>query len=257
MAPTPRLVTISAWSHSRFNTYGQCPAKAGFLYIQKLKEPDSPAGQKGTRVHALAAVVASGELPAMNKDNAVFYGELKELHKSLQKSKKLPKELETFREEFLDLRKRTGIITEAEWCFTAAWEPTGWFDRDAWLRIKVDLHYLEVKKTKTLRRTRVVLRDYKTGKEHLEEHDNQRSLYGLGALLVYPDVTEAEVSHWYLDLGKESKVDIFPASTLDALKAEWMKKITAMMNDTTFAPRPGDYCRWCAFAKAKGGPCVF
>jgi RecB family exonuclease len=245
MTPTPRLIQISAWSYSRYQKYTQCPFLAKCLYITKLKEPDSPAGVKGTRVHAIAALVVSGKLPKPDRDNSQFMPELQKI----LKSGKLPDELSTFTEEFKALKKAR-VLCESEWAFTKDWVPTSWFGHDCWLRIKVDAHYLEGRKKPT-----VVIIDHKTGKIH-EDHALQRSLYALGAFLQYPDAARVKASHWYLDQGEE-KSDEWTRDQLEALKTEWLKRTRAMMNDTTFAPNPSAACRWCVFEKAKGGPCVY
>lgn len=251
--PKPRLVQvqpIQAWSYSRFQNYEQCPAKAKFLYVDRLKEPDSPSGVHGTRVHALAALVATGKLPAPDQNNTAFMTELKQV----LKSKQLPTELETFEDEFAGLRKAK-VICEAEWAFTKEWEVTDWFARNTWLRVKVDAHYLETKKNGALRQTKVIIIDHKTGKIN-DDHALQRSLYALGAFLVYPDAIEVEAAHWYLDQGHEAR-ESWHRNQLEALKEEWLKRTKAMLNDTTFHPTPGGHCRWCHFRKGNGGPCIY
>lgn len=254
MTPTPRRSVVNrilAWSFSRFQTYSQCAARAKYLYIDKMKEPDSPAGAKGTRVHAIAAVVASGELPKQNRENAALMPELVKI----LASKKIPVELETFKKEFAALKK-IDVMVESEWAFNKDWELTGWFDADAWLRIKVDLHYLTVKKIGRVNQTTVHIRDHKTGKIK-DDHKFQRSLYALGALMVYPDAEKVVVSHWYLDPGEESKPETWSRMDLYDLQKEWLRRTEAMLNDTTFAPSPGQHCHWCIASKAKGGPCKF
>jgi hypothetical protein len=37
----------------------------------------------------------------------------------------------------------------------------------------------------------------------------------------------------------------------------WEKKVAVMEGDRTFAANPGRHCQWCAYAKSKGGPCIF
>lgn len=249
--PTLKLVTIAAWSHSRLSCYTQCPRKARYQYIDKLKEPDGEAGKKGTRVHAIAATYATGVAPRLDKDNADFHDELA----PVAKAKVCPPELETFKEEFAALKKRKGVMTEKEWAFTKDWQPCSWFASNCWLRIKVDLVYLDVVKNGKLRQTRVIIRDHKTGKIY-EDHGLQRSLYALGAFLMYPDAVEVEAAHWYLELGEE-RVERWRREQLEALKAEWIRRTTAMLSDTTFAPRPSDKCRWCWFRKDNKGPCEF
>lgn len=249
--PIPRLVTIQAWSYSRFSTYDQCPRKAQYQYIHRLPEPDSTAGMKGTRVHAIAAMIATGKLPPPSKDNRAFYAELP----AILKSKTFPEELATFQQEFKELRKIASVQVESDWAFRKDWTPCGWFDRDCWLRIKVDLHWLAQRKNGRGRVTEVEIRDHKTGKWS-KDHVLQRSLYGLGAFLMYPDAAVVRAAHWYLDLGKEES-DTWVRKDLPGLQQEWLNRTTAMLNDTTFAPRPSDKCRWCHFRKANGGPCEF
>lgn len=250
MSPTAKLVQIEAWSYSRFSTYETCPAKAKFSYIDKIKEPDSTAGLNGTRVHAIADVWVSGALPKPDRDNVALMPELRKI----VLAKKIPAELARFEAEFKRLQQMKAV-TGRDWAFDRDWNPTDWFGPRAWLRIKVDTHFLDVKKVKAIRTTRVEIVDYKTGKER-SEHKDQRSLYALGAFLVYPDAVEVRASHWYLDAGVE-RPEKWKASELPKLKKLWLNKTEAMRNDTTFAPRPGDYCRWCFFSKEKKGPCPF
>lgn len=251
MPTKPAPSRIPSWSYSRYSTYGQCPAKAKFLYVDKKKEPDSPAGLKGTRIHAIAALVATGKLPAPDRDNAALMPELRKL----LTQKAMPPELVTFKKEFAALRRAGNVLTEQEWAFTLNWEPTGWFDANCWLRIKVDAHWVEQVKKGTLRKTHVQIVDHKSGKIY-DSHKEQRSLYALGAFLRYPEAASVTAAHWYLELGEEHK-DAWEARELPALKAEWLRRTTAMLNDTTYAPRPGDYCKYCHFRKANGGPCVY
>lgn len=251
--PTPRLVTIQSWSYSRLGTYSQCPRKAKYQILDKLKEPDSPAGMNGTRVHALAAMIATGRLPDRDKDNAAFYDTLP----AILKAKAFPTELETFKAEFKALRK-LNPLTEAEWAFDKQWQPCSWFASNCWLRVKVDCHYLEQRKVGKLRVTRVVIKDWKTGKWSAD-HALQRELYALGAFLQYQDAEEVIAQHCYLDLGREEPEvpAVWTRDMLPKLQKTWLDRTTAMLNDTTFAPTPSDKCRWCAFSKAKKGPCEF
>jgi len=208
---------------------------------------------EGTRVHALAAAVVLGRMPELDRDSEPYRAEIERM----LRTRELPPELRTFAEEFQAMKKLKARAEE-QWCFDRNWEPTGWFGRDAWLRIKVDCHWLEARKGGNgLRETTIHVRDHKTGRERPDEHADQRSLYGLGALLRYPDAARAVAEHWYLEAGKVGGPDEFPRSGLEGLKKKWLGKIEAMMNDTSFLPTPSDACRWCAFSKAKGGPCRY
>ena len=48
----PKPTTIQGpWSYSRLTTWEQCPLKAKLKYIDGLKEPGSPAMDRGTAIH--------------------------------------------------------------------------------------------------------------------------------------------------------------------------------------------------------------
>jgi hypothetical protein len=82
------------------------------------------------------------------------------------------------------------------------------------------------------------------------------SLYGLGGMLKYPHVKVVHTHLWYLDSGNPITIT-YDAKELPKLRESWNKKVTPMLNDTRFSPKPGNHCRWCTFSKTKGGPCKF
>lgn len=246
------LVQISAWSYSRFSEYAKCPALAKYKVIDKLKEPGSPAMDKGNRTHAIAAAFTTQIVPKKDKDNYQFHSDLV----AVAKAKKIPAELANYEDHFFKIRKAHALVEE-NWAFDKNWERTDWFAKDAWCRIKVDCHYLTAKKLRGgLQETTVEIEDYKTGKWS-DTHELQRSLYALGALLIYPDAVLVRASHIYLDNPGKPEVSTFGPGNLEKLKAEWEKRTKAMLNDKTFAPKPGPHCRWCHFRKANAGPCVY
>lgn len=255
MSPTPPkkpnvIKRILAWSYSTFSVYKECPQRARFQKIDKLREPDVPAMIRGNEVHKAAEDFTKGA------------------------TKKLPKELATFKEEFLHIKKAGGI-PEKDWAFDKDWNPCSWFGPQAWLRVKVDLHSVEIEKIgPNTSETVVHIIDHKTGKAPADprkpgtrqpawedkkfyQHDEQRSIYALAAMIMYPDADRVIAKHWYLDAGVEH-TSTYVRADLDKLKKEWLKKIKPMMNDTSFAPRPSsDACRFCHFKKSNGGPCAY
>jgi RecB family exonuclease len=233
-----QIKQMDAWSYSRYNDYEQCPAKAKYKHIEKRREPDNPAMEHGTIIHKLADQYVRGDLA------------------------KFPKELAIFKDRFALLRKLKTVLTEQEWAFNKAQAVTSWFGSDAYLRIKVDAHYLELvkdprtpKKSKMLQSTTVRIIDYKTGREK-PDHAQQRSLYALGAFRVYPDAAQVRAEHWYIDSGVITGED-FLAKQLDDLNKRWEQRTRAMMSDKRFAPRPSNACRWCHYRKSNGGPCQY
>lgn len=246
--PTLVKQKFTAWSFSRLKDYLKCAFYAWHKHILKQhKEPEGPAMVKGTEMHAIAAQATH---PANRK---------KPLHPSLH----------AFKEEFETLRKaKTEVLSEQEWAFDINWRPVSWFSKETWVRIKTDACYVEQYLPQRpagrarngaaimRRKTKVTVIDYKSGKIYEDDHKMQRSLYAVGALLVYPDATHVTVKHWYLELGEE-RVETFEAASLPQLQKYWQQQSKKMLADMLFKETPGNHCRWCYLSKAKNGPCKF
>jgi hypothetical protein len=241
--------TITSWSYSRLRDWLSCGFYAKCKFIDKMKEPGNKAMQRGGDIH---------------KD-AQKYVEAK------TQPRIISDELRCFEAEFKMLRK-VKALCESEWAFTKLWAPTGWFDEDCWLRVKMDVHWLDAKANVL----HVV--DHKTGKvAHPEKYKDQEELYALGGLLQYPDADGVWVKFWYLDAGVvgssagnsdeppkgKSAADCelgayYPRSEVERLKKKWARAVAPMMKDTVFRPRPEQRkCEYCPFSKKKGGPCKF
>ena len=220
--PKPVVQKITQWSFSRFKDWQGCPRKAKYKHVDKIKEPGSAAMQRGSDIHKMAEDFLSGKL------------------------KVLPKELSSFEDEMIALRKRKPAV-EADWAFDRQWQRVGWFDKEVWVRIKTDAASLLKKVVDVI--------DHKTGKEK-PDHKDQMSLYGIGGFIVYPTALIARAKLWYLDLGKET-VHEFERAELSQLKEEWEDKVQPMLNDARFAAKPSHACTWCHFRKSNGGPCEF
>lgn len=230
---------ITSWSFSRYNVYKQCPAKAKYLFIDKMKEPASDAMARGAAIHNLAEDYLKGKIARL----PIELGQFEDVFKALRAQYK---------------KKISGVIVEDTWAFTKDWTVTAWNDWvGCWLRIKLDCAHLEDGDT-------LHVKDWKTGKfreQMNEEYMEQLSLYALGALMLMPHVNHVVPLLMYLDTGEvyppENSPIVYSRTDLPALKKEWEKKIKSMLSDTRFAPRANDKCRWCAFSAAKDGPCKF
>ena len=71
---------ITSWSFSRWNVYEECPAKAKYKFIDKLKEPGSAAMDRGTALHKQCEdfLKKGGRVP---KDVALISNHLKDFRK--------------------------------------------------------------------------------------------------------------------------------------------------------------------------------
>lgn len=227
--PTKTTQKFDAWSMSRLNDWLSCPAKAKYKHLLKMKEPTAPAMQRGSVIHAKAAAAVMEPTKA-----------------------KLPVELALFKAEFKGVREIAAEYKQAElqWAFSSAWKllPT-FFDRSTWVRMILDLRW-------NVSPTEINIVDYKTGRVY-EKNREQNKLYALGEFMAHPETEVVNTKLWYLDQGEEIE-DQYKRSEAPALMKFWDVKSRDMMRATKFDPTPSDAaCRFCFYAKAKGGPCEY
>lgn len=225
---------IKSWSFSRYADYKQCPAKAKYKHVDKLKEPPNAAMQRGTDIHKLAENYVLGKL------------------------KRLPAELKQFSEEFKRLKMEKEKAVEESWAFRADWSETVWNDWDGcWVRIKLDVAYVNHDYNV------LVVIDHKTGRYKPDQQDSyaeQIELYALAGLLKFPHVDAVSPRLWYIDHGvvhpQEDELEFTHDDTERLIKL-WQQRTKPMLTDKKFKPTPNFGCQWCFFSKSKGGPCVY
>jgi RecB family exonuclease len=231
---------VTSWSFSRYMDYSTCPRKFKLKHIDKVAEPKGDAMQRGIDIHNMAEAYVKGTLA------------------------KLPKELTSFRDEFVKLRKmyktkKLPMIVEDNWAFTIDWDETQWNNwTQCWVRIKLDCaHYEE--------RNVMFVTDYKTGKMSdfkNAEYMMQLELYALAALLmsavddviIKPRILYTDTGDTYPPTGREVT---YTRKDLPALMKTWNGRVKPMMTATNFPPRANGTCRWCWYGQAKkaeGGP---
>ncbi len=216
---------VTAWSFSRYLDYEKCPFKFKCKYIDKIQEPPSPALDKGRLVHKKGEDYLTAPIAT-----------------------EVPKEYVQFQDQMVELRNLTPLV-EQKWALNANWQPTGWFDRDAWLRIVTDacVAYGDGE---------VEVIDHKTGRQY-DYHQDQMEIFACGAAFYLKGPVEKVTTRlWYLDSGHE-EIKSFTFSECEELSYKWEDKPKAMLNDDVFAPRPGSECKWCFYARSKNGPCKF
>ena len=147
----------------------------------------------------------------------------------------------------LETYKSVGAHAEAVWLLDYKWTPTESND-EAWVKSIIDLHY-PVKDV-------VYVKDYKSGQMY-DDHREQLELYGIMALMKYPEAKRVETSALYMDTGYEGMEGSIIRAMIPKLVDKWHTSAVTMMEDNDYDPKPGTACRWCPYAKAKGGPCVY
>lgn len=221
---------VTAWSYSRYSTYAECPLKFKGKFIDKLKEPESPAMARGDNVHKATAAYLVGGMP-------------------------LPAEITTtFQKKLLaEVKAHEDKVVEQQWAFDAKWAPTGWFrpgmnGGEPWFRSILDCGVLyEDMSLEAL--------DWKTGKRY-GSNDEQMETQAIAAYQHFKPATHVTTRLVYFD-AKSEEIAEFPKSDLPKLLDKWAKKVAPMFTDTAFLPRPNDKCRFCLMAKGNGGTCRY
>jgi CRISPR/Cas system-associated exonuclease Cas4 (RecB family) len=229
--PTKPSPQITAWSWSRLYDYETCPALCKYKHVEKIKtgQPEKPVLLAGTKAHADC-----------------------EAYMTRKPGSTITPAMVNFRAEFQALRKKlkpSQVETELKIAFNKDWQPVDWFAHDAWLRVVIDLTYVEPKEA----RREVV--DYKTGKNRESAYPQLR-LYNLVSFFMSPKVKVAHSAFWYLDQGVTHE-ELLLEGEVEKEQAAWLKKIKPMFADRLFMPKPGRSCQWCDYAKSKGGPCAY
>jgi len=235
--PIKMVKRFTAFSFSRLTDYEQCPLRARLKHLDKVPEPDKPVFQRGRDIEEAAY-------------KYIFD----------KKGIPLPEACAAFPEEFAFLRKiRKSVLSQRDMAFDKDWRPVDWFAKDAWIRVRMDLMYEElVPGSKKHHRVHVI--DLKTGKIY-EDKLSQLDIYNLAALCLDDSIvthgSKVSVAEmYYLDQG-ETRERALMASEVEKAKAYWVKRVTPMFNDTSFLPRPSMMCKWCQYAKSKGGVCPY
>lgn len=237
---------VTAWSYSRWSDYQQCPLKFKLKHIDRIKEPGSPAMERGSAIHKEGENFLTAPPPATRKP----------------KPPVVPESYQHFREEMLQLRGLDPMV-EQQWGFTQDWtpatasarDPHGWFAKDTWLRIVTDVTVVYDDNTADII-------DFKTGKMY-ETNQEQMDLFSCGPFMKFPKLEAVTTRLWYLDVpdpkgtGENVIEQQFTRDDFERIKKAWTAKVQPMFKDKRFAPKPNNRCQWCHFRKANGGPCKF
>lgn len=222
---------VKAWSYSRFADHERCPLYFKEKYITKSIPQDStPAMERGNDIHKGIAAWLRGNAEGVPRE-------------ALQNPRT---------EQILqELAQMPDKVVEQQWGFTSNWRSTGWFAKDTWLRVVLDVGLVYPDLTGEAL-------DWKTGKRYGHNAD-QMELFALGMMCQFIPLKHVTTRLIYVDeKGKDIEdIEEFPGTHKQRLIDKWVKKVEPMFTDTVFAPRPNDKCKWCPLARSKGGKCAF
>jgi RecB family exonuclease len=223
--PTPEELKLTAWSYSRLKTWRQCPFKLKCSAIDRIKELESPQQLEGQRVHKLSEDYLLG------------------------REKKLPKELESFGEDYKALRQcGNGLRVEFPLTFRADLSLADWFAKDAWLRVRFDALVLNDDGT-------CVAIDLKTGRKRPEDRE-QLSLYAYALFTAFANMQTVQTELWYVP-GGEVVADSFERKDYARYKAFWEGEGAKVLAEREWLATPNGLCAYCHHRKSNGGVCQF
>ena len=217
------MVTVS---YSGLGMYDNCPSSFERKYILKeqvreVKEEDAPAMFRGKRIHEGIEKFLLGD------DEAI------------------PREAEFYIDFFKSIRKQETLTPEREFAFNPEWVTTSFHDPHAAIRGVIDAVFVDGDTCHVF--------EFKTGKIY-EEHEKQRALYGLAALLLEPIVDKAVVTNIYIDQRKNQSAE-FTREEIEAYKWLWSRRMAKVQPPQNYMMRPNWKCKWCAYSQSNGGTC--
>lgn len=259
---------LRSWSPSTLKAYEECALRLRYEKIERLcqkcfggevvkrngvqactkcRQPPPPEGEalaKGNVIHKAAELYIRG-LPPYNAASPKIPDGLK--------NPKVAKLLKVLRQGYKDRVVRV----ELELAFTSMWKPTDWRSSDAWVRMKMDVIHLAGGGV-------VRVLDWKTGRFKPGDFEDPLNTYAVGALTAGLG-QRAEAQLVFTEEGqfvpktapKAGDAGWLDVKDLKKAQKEWEARVKPMLTDTSFSPRPGDYCRYCPFSRNKGGPCEF
>jgi uncharacterized protein (DUF983 family) len=272
---------VLTWSPSRFAKYKECPRKVLYEDLNKLcpkcfkgrlsggfdgepvvcdscdkPQPEREALDRGNAIDTVLSGLVSKKLALpkvalydVSKPEKDQYPAVALRHPAVVKL-------------VASLRKLKGVTQQESIVLDQNWNRVNQRTKNAWARLKLDVLHVAGKLAKVI--------DWKSGnidkskgeiREREEYYDSMRA-YQLSVMAAYQQVQTVAAMMVFTDappkLADPSKsLPVLNRKDFPEARRNWEKKITPMMHDTIFAPKPGMYCNWCGFSKDRGGPCPF
>ena len=221
-----------AWSYTRLKDFERCPRIFQLKYITKAIKFDSanPALKEGTRKHKILERATL----ALQKDiNASLPpSDLSHVYPMVKQF----------------VATNTNIVAEKDIAMRRKLQSCSWFDKETWLRVKIDL-IGETKKPGDMRtRDRSVsIIDWKSGKVRVDM--DQLRLYNIAALLTNPRAYEARSALVFVDHKQSSKVLTTDRDNLMVELSEFTDRSEAIQiaaERDSWPEQQNQFCKWCA-----------
>jgi len=233
------------WSFSQWETYNSCPAKWKFRYVDKLpSQPPGPAAARGLSMHDRCEnyILGNIDLPyLLNGDPTKMFGSKKEA--------KIKETYVPILDQFRDHENGDRYV-EHRLGFDDEWYLCGGISKKAACIGVLDAVRFDGKV--------LHIGEWKSGSPK-DTHSDQRKLYALFGLRKWNinRLEEVRVTTYYLEGTADPARLVVKPTAEQKLRDLWQGRVEQMQKDTICAPKPNEGCRWCDYAKSKGGPCAF
>lgn len=218
---------VIAWSHSRNQTFLQCPKKFFHLNVAKdVPFEESEAMEWGKKVH-------------------------KALERRLEVGAELPSNMKQYEPaavlaEKIHAKMGGDLLTEQQMAVDAKLKPCNWFGAQTWGRCITDLLIVNEKAGNA------VALDWKTGKK--KDDDRQLAMQAAFVFRHYPGVTKVKSGFVWLKEGNSVTSATF---SRDNEKLIWrgilpvVREMTDAVNLGDWPAKPSGLCGWCPVRDCK------
>lgn len=250
---TPDALKYAPWSFSKIETADSCPAQFQHKHMLKSAAAAKTSDTKvGTAAHSILERRIVGKPHAAAKKEALDETQL--TSQELESLRLLEDRIDTFLRKFDVFCKTQGVtkvLVECEWAFTADYKKTGFWDKDAFFRGKLDLGALT-------RDNDLILLDHKSGfakdiKRDIKKKQQLQSYAVLG-LVNEPNIAGVRSGIHFLQ-GDEDKAiqwtDYVDATRIRDVFVPWLytriNETAASLEPFPAKPNLRWPCEWCGY----------
>tara|TARA_Y100000310_G_scaffold71589_1_gene67470 strand:+ start:9235 stop:9981 length:747 start_codon:yes stop_codon:yes gene_type:complete len=229
---TPILGDIPAWSFNRLKTFEECQYRLFLQVVKKQKElQENDAAIRGKEVHSQAEQFIKGETDT-----------IPDAH--LKKKTKLLERLQEKR-----INEPGTVLIEEQWGFNIDWHETGFFAKDVWCRLLLDvLEFIDDE-------TQACAIDWKTGGGSdiaKFKYADQMMTYAVITLLKYPKLQFIETRLVFTDKDMPDLVQRYTREQAMLMLPKLEQRALALTTATTFSPNPSRHnCRFCPYTDGR------
>jgi len=221
-----------AWSYTRLKDFERCPLIFNLKYLKKeIVFKENEATRAGSAKHKTLENAA--KVLIKHPDQTFVQSDLSHVFPIVRSF----------------VKSQDTVIPEQELAFRKDTTVCSWFDKDTWLRVKIDLlgvrhgvadspfeHHSDV----------AMALDWKTGKIRVDE--DQLRLYNLAVLMSDSKIWQVSSAFAFIDHKETSKVVVTTRESMSAELAEWSDRAEAIniaAEKDEWPAVPNQFCSWC------------